>query len=87
MNIRTKEAETIGRRGFLRGSAVAAGTAIAWRTTIPFSVFGATPAQKATHTSEPITGAEPAEGFGVNKGGLGGEEVVVTTFDEFSSAI
>src|SRR4051812_16935914 len=43
--------------------------------------------QKAIESPDPITGAEPAEGFGVNKGGLGGEEVVVTTFAELAQAI
>ncbi len=87
MSRRTKEAETISRREFLKGSAVAAGTAIAWPTIVPSSAFGAAPAQKAAQTPDPITGAELAEGFGVNKGGLGGEEVVVTTFDELAKAI
>ena len=87
MSRRTKEAETISRREFLKGSAVAAGTAIAWPTIVPSSVFGAAPTQKAAQTPDPITGAESAEGFGVNKGGLGGEEVVVTTFDELAKAI
>lgn len=38
---RTKKAKTISRREFLKGSAVAAGTAIAWPTIVPSSVFGA----------------------------------------------
>ncbi|MHC4507677.1 MAG: twin-arginine translocation signal domain-containing protein [Planctomycetota bacterium] len=87
MSRRTKEAETISRRGFLKGSAVAAGTAIAWPRIVPSSVFGAAAAQKAAQTPDPITGAELAEGFGVNKGGLGGEEIIVTTFDELAKAI
>ncbi|MCK5550269.1 MAG: hypothetical protein KAI41_07030, partial [Hyphomicrobiaceae bacterium] len=49
--------------------------------TIAFTVVG-------TPKRAPLrTGAEPAEGFGVNKGGLGGEEVVVTTFAELAKAI
>jgi pectate lyase len=41
----------------------------------------------ASSPSDPITGAEPAEGFGVNRGGEGGERIVVTTFAQLAAAI
>jgi pectate lyase len=39
------------------------------------------------HGADSITGAEPAEGFGVNRGGEGYEIVVVKTFAELAHAI
>lgn len=47
----------------------------------------ATAPQPSKQAADPITGAEPAEGFGVNQGGLGGEEVIVATFAELANAM
>lgn len=48
---------------------------------------GAVP-QKAVQAADPITGDEPAEGFGAKAtGGQGGEVVAVTTFAELAEAI
>ena len=49
MTRRTNNASTISRREFLKGSAVAAGAAIAWPTIVPSSVLGtAAPSNRIT---------------------------------------
>ncbi len=78
---RNKKANTISRREFLKGSAVAAGTAVVWPTIVPSSVFGAAaPSNRITIGCIGV-GRKGSGNMKAFKGNSGAEVVAVCDID------
>jgi len=81
MKNRSKKLKAVSRREFLKGSAVAAGAALAWPTIVPSSVFGANAPSNRITVGCIGVGGQGRGNMGSFKGNPGSEVVAVCDVD------